>query len=200
MDDQSDCSDKPSSWQVAEALIVNVRDISRRAETDSLLFVAIIVGFLIARSAGPSSLSVIGFQITKPQIIQLILPPLAAFLTLRYAKAETLSASIGMRLRRLLDDDLPSVPIAVSPPDWDVVRDVAVRMRSASGFFPMGASMVMFGLVGVGVALNLLDAKSGSDIYWAAISGFATMLIISIMLFSRPVWSSAVVARTPFDD
>jgi hypothetical protein len=198
MDDQNGHGDKPSSWQVA-ALISNVRDVTRRAETDSLLFVAIIVGFLITRSAGASSLSVIGLQITNPQVIQVTLPPLAAFLALRYAKAEKLSAAIGMQLRSLLDGDLPSVPIAVSPPDWDVVRDVAVRMRSASGFSPVGASVVMFGLVGAGVVVNLLDAKGGSGIYWAAISGFITALIILIMLFSRSVWSSAVIARSPLD-
>jgi hypothetical protein len=200
MDDQNGHGENPSSWQVAEALISNVRDITRRAETDSLLFVAIIVGFLITRGAGASSLSIVGLQITNPQTIQLALPPLAAFLALRYAKAERLSASIGRRLRNLLDGDLPSVPLEVSPPDWDVVRDVAVRMRSASGFFPIGASVVMFGLVGVGVVVNLLDLKSGSGIYWAAISGFATVLIILTMLFSRPVWSSAVIARSPLDD
>ncbi len=102
MDDQKNRSGEPSSWQVAEALISNIRDATRRAETDSLLFVAITVGFLIVRSSNASSLSIIGLQITNLQIVQFSLPPLAASLALRYAEAERLSSSIGMQLRSLL--------------------------------------------------------------------------------------------------
>jgi len=198
MGDQNSRGNEPSSWQVAEALISNIRDVTRRAETDSLLFVGIIVGFLIARGSAASSLSIIGLQITNLHIVQFALPPLAAFLALRYAKAQRLSASIGIQLRTLLDDDLPSVPITVSPPDWDVVRDVAVRMRSVSKFFSMGTSMVMFGLVAAGTVVNLVDAK-GSNIPWVAISGLVTALIILILFLSKSVWSGAVIGRTPRD-
>lgn len=195
MDDRNGRGEEPSSWQIAEALIVNIRDISRRAEADSLLFIATIVGFLVARGAGASSFSVAGLQITNLQIVQFALAPIAAFLALRYAKAERLSASIGRRLRELLDDDLPTVPIAVSPPDWDVMRDIAVRMRPVSRFLPMGTSVVMFGFVAAGIFVNLLDARS-SSISWAIISSVAAVLIASVMILTGPVWSGAVVARS----
>ena len=198
MADQNGRSDEPSSWQVAEALILNLRDIIRRAETDSLLFVGIILGFLITRSSAASSLSVIGLQITNLRVVQFALPPLAAFLALRYAKAQRLSVSIGMRLRSLLDDDLPSVPIAVSPPDWDIVRDVAVRVPSVSKFFAMGTSATMFGLAIAGAVVNLVDAMD-SSISWAVITGLVTALIILIMFLSKSVWSGAVIARIPRD-
>lgn len=190
--------DELSSWQVAEALILNIRDVTRRAEVDSLLFIATIIGFLVVKGGGASSLSVIGLQITNFQTVQFALAPLAAFLALRYAKAETLSASIGMQLRDLLHDNLPFVPITVSPPDWNIVRDVAVRMRSVSRFFPIGASAAMFGFVAAGVVVNLLDAK-GSDILWAVISGLVSASTILIMFLTRPVWSGAVIARSARD-
>jgi len=195
MDGGTGRGDEPSSWQVAEALISNIRDITRRAEADSLLFVATIIGFLVVRGTGASSLSVIGLQITNFQTVQFALAPLAAFLALRYAKAERLSASIGMQLRNLLHDNLPSVPIVVSPPDWNIVRDVAVRMRSVSSFFPIGISAAMFGFVAAGVVVNLLDAK-GPNIPWAVTSGLISALIIFIMFLTMPVWSGAVVARS----
>ncbi len=56
----------------------------------------------------------------------------------------------------------------------------------------------MFGFVAVGVVVNLIDAKE-SNISWAATSGFVTVLIVFIMFLSRPVWSGAVIARTPRD-
>lgn len=198
MVDQDGRSDEPSPWQVAEALILNLRDIIRRAETDSLLFVGIIFGFLITRSSAASSLSVIGLQITNLRVVQFALPPLAAFLALRYAKAQSLSVSIGMRLRSLLDDDLPSVPIAVSPPDWDIARDVAVRVPSVSKFFAMGTSVTMFGLTIAGAVVNLVDAKD-SSISWAVVTGLVTALIILIMFLSKSVWPGAVIARIPRD-
>jgi hypothetical protein len=198
MGDKNGRDDAPNSWQVAESLNANIRDVTRRAETDSLFFVAIIVGFLIVRDSAASSLSIIGLQITNLRIVQFVLPPLAAFVSLRYAKAESLSASIGMQLRRLLDADLPSVPIAVSPPDWDIVRDVAVRLRSVSNFFPIGTSMVMFALVAAGTVVNFFDAR-GSSIPWVVISSLITTLIILIMLPSKPAWPDAVIARTPRD-
>jgi len=52
MGDQNGRGDEPNSWQVAKALISNIRDVTHRAETDSLLFIAIIVGFLIVRGSG----------------------------------------------------------------------------------------------------------------------------------------------------
>jgi len=198
MDQGTGRGDEPSSWQVAEALSSNIRDISRRAEIDSLLFIAAIIGFLIVRGTGASSLFILGLQITDFKIVQFALPPLAAFLALRYAKAERLSASIGMQLRDLLHEDLPSVPITVSPPDWDIVRDVAVRIRSVSRFSSIGISAAMFGFVVAGVVVNLLDAK-GSSIPWVVISSLVSALTIFIMFLTRPVWSGAVVARSARD-
>jgi len=198
MDQGTGRGDEPSSWQVAEALSSNIRDISRRAEIDSLLFIAVIIGFLIVRGTGASSLSILGLQITDFKTVQFALPPLAAFLALRYAKAERLSASIGMQLRDLLHEDLPSVPITVSPPDWDIVRDVAVRIRSVSRFSSIGISAAMFGFVVAGVVVNLLDAK-GSSIPWVVISSLVSALTIVIMFLTRPVWSGAVVARSARD-
>jgi hypothetical protein len=198
MDQGTGRGDEPSSWQVAEALSSNIRDISRRAEIDSLLFIAAIIGFLIVRGTGASSLSILGLQITDFKTVQFALPPLAAFLALRYAKAERLSASIGMQLRDLLHEDLPSVPITVSPPDWDIVRDVAVRIRSVSRFSSIGISAAMFGFVVAGVVVNLLDAK-GSSIPWVVISSLVSALTIFIMFLTRPVWSGAVVARSARD-
>jgi len=198
MDQGTGRGDEPSSWQVAEALSSNIRDISRRAEIDSLLFIAVIIGFLIVRGTGASSLSILGLQITDFKTVQFALPPLAAFLALRYAKAERLSASIGMQLRDLLHEDLPSVPITVSPPDWDIVRDVAVRIRSVSRFSSIGISAAMFGFVVAGVVVNLLDAK-GSSIPWVVISSLVSALTIFIMFLTRPVWSGAVVARSARD-
>ena len=107
------------------------------------------------------------FTNSKLRVVQFALPPLAASLALRYTKARRLSVSIGMRLRGLLDDDLSSVPIVVSPPDWDIVRDVAVRVPSVSNFFAMGTSVTMFGLAIAGAVVNLVDAKD-SSISWAA--------------------------------
>lgn len=198
MDNQNDRGDEPSSWQVAEALISNIRDVTRRAETDSLLFMAIIIGFIVVRSSAASSLSIIGLQVTNLHVVQFSLPPAAAFLALRYAKAQRLTVSIGMQLRSLLDHDLPSVPIAVCPPDWDVVRDVAVRMPSVSKLLSAGTSVVMFGLVVAGAVVNLVDAQ-GSNIPWATISGLVTALVVSMMFLSKSVWSVAVIARTHQD-
>ena len=198
MDERTGRSDEPSQWQVAEALILNIRDVARRAEVDSLLFVSAILGFLIVRGTGASSLSVIGLQITNLQAVQFTLVPLAAFLALRYAKAERLSASIGRQLRDLLHDNLPSVPVTVSPPDWNIVRDLAVRMPAVRRFLPIGASAAMFGFITVGGVVNLLDAK-GANVPWAVISGLVSALTIFVMFLTRPVWPGAVVARSARD-
>lgn len=189
---------EPSAWQLAEALIANIRDVTRRAEGDSLLFIATAVGFLVVRSSGVSSLSAIGLQITNIGIIQFALTPIGAFLALRFAKAEALTTSLSSELRSLLVEHLPHIPKAVAPPDWDVVRDICVRARRVGTFIPVGFSMVMLGIAVAGSIVNTFDAGS-ADIAWVITSNAAVALLIGLWVLTRPVWPNAVVVRSPQD-
>lgn len=196
MDNSETSEQQPSAWQVAEAIIANIREIQRRAESDSLFFVATIAGFLVVRGSGASSLSVVGLQITDLKLIQFSFVPIATFLALRYAKAEILTNSLATELRSLLEDHSPRITESVSPPDWDITRDIAVRVRSFHRFFPLGTSVAMSGFISAGVVINIIDTTA-HNVSWEILSGLATALLVVLAVVTKPVWSTAVVARNP---
>ena len=89
-------SDSESSqWQIALTVMENVREVQRRAESDSLRYVGLVAAFLAIRGSATSSLSILGLQINDIQLIQFALVPAAAFFAIRYAKAQVHTASLA---------------------------------------------------------------------------------------------------------
>jgi hypothetical protein len=91
---------EPSKWQIALTLMGNVREVQRRAESDSLRYIGLVAAFLVIRGSGTSSLSILGLQVNDTKLIQFALVPAAAFFAIRYAKAQVLTASLAQFLPR----------------------------------------------------------------------------------------------------
>jgi hypothetical protein len=51
---------------------------------------------------------------------------------------------------------LPGVPTMVSPPDWDILRDITHRFGWVRRLLPGGLELVMYALVVAGTVVNLL--------------------------------------------
>lgn len=183
---------EPSQWQVARAVMQNIREAQGRAEGDSLRFIALIAAFLVIRGSAASTLSVAGLQIDDLRIIQFAIVPLGAFLALRYARAQALTASLAKLLGTHLGDHLPAVPKLVCPPDWDILRNVAERVRPARRLLTFAAWSTMYGLVVTGVVINSIDATSANS-GWAILSAVVTIIVLALTPVTLATGDKAVI-------
>ena len=90
---------EPSQWQITLTIMENIREVQRRADSDSLRYIGVVAAFLVIRGARASSLSILGLQINDTRLIQFALVPAAAFFAIRYAKAQVLTQSLAQVLR-----------------------------------------------------------------------------------------------------
>lgn len=183
---------EPSHWQVAQALMANIRELQRRAETDSIRFGLLAAGFLVVRGSAASSLSILGLQIDDLTLVQFAIVPLAAFLALRFLKAQVLTASCGSILGHHMARHLETVPTLVCPADWDLVRDMTHRSPRRLHSLSFVVSMAMFAAVVAALAVNAVDATAGN---WVAalISMLATDVLIFTAALAFPSWPTSVI-------
>ena len=187
-------SSEPSQWQIALSVMENVREVQRRAESDSLRYIGLLAAFLAIRGSVTSSLSIFGLQIDDTQPIQFAIVPTAAFVAIRYGKAQVLTAALAEFLRLQFADQLPGVPRLVCPPDWDIVRDIHRRVGRIGRLLPAGAALTMHALVVAGCVINLLDSTSQNR-GWALCSISATAVIIASGLLAMSEWRTSVIGR-----
>jgi hypothetical protein len=185
---------EPSQWQIAVAVMENIREVQRRADSDSLRYIGLVAGFLVIRGSGASSFSILGLHINDTKLIQFALVPIAAFFAIRYARAQVLTASLSQFLRSHLADHLPSVSPMTCPPDWDMVRDMTRRVGRAGRFLPGGLELVMYAFVVVGIVVNLNDATDLNK-SWALVATSSTILLFIATLPAMREWKTAVMGR-----
>lgn len=182
-----------SQWQIALTIMDNVREVQRRAESDSLRYVGLVAAFLAIRGSATSSLSILGLHIDDTKLIQFALVPAAAFFAIRYAKAQVLTASLAQVLTSHLAT-LPVAPPMTCPPDWDIIRDISHRFGWVRRLLPGGLELVMYALVAVGTVVNLLDSTS-TNRSWALLAAAATALLFATTLPAMSAWKTAVIGR-----
>jgi hypothetical protein len=182
-----------SQWQIALTVMENVREVQRRAESDGLRYVGIVAAFLAIRGSATPSLSILGLEINDTKLIQFALVPAAAFFAIRYAKAQVLTVSLGSFLTSHLAK-LPGVPTMVSPPDWDILRDITHRFGWVRRLLPGGLELVMYALVVAGTVVNLLDSTD-TNRSWTLLATAATALLFATTLPTMSVWKTAIIGR-----
>jgi hypothetical protein len=185
---------EPSHWQTALAVMENIREVQRRADSDSLRYIGLVAAFLVIRSSGASSLSILGLHINDTKLIQFALVPIAAFFAIRYARAQVLTASFSQFLRSHFTDSLPGVSPMICPPDWDMVRDMTRRVGRVGRLLPGGLELVMYALVVIGIVVNLNDATDLNR-GWALLATSSTILLFVATLPAMREWKTAVIGR-----
>src|SRR5215204_1863943 len=183
-----------SQWQIALTVMENVREVQRRAESDSLRYVGLVAAFLAIRGSATSSLSILGLQIHDTKLIQFTLVPAAAFFAIRYAKAQVLTVSLAQFLTSYLAKHLPGVPPMIRPPDWDIVRDISHRVGWVGRLLPGGLELVMYALVVAGTVVNLFDSTD-TNRSWALLATAATALLFATTLPAMSAWKTSVIGR-----
>jgi hypothetical protein len=183
-----------SQWQIALTVMENVREVQRRAESDSLRYVGLVAAFLAIRGSATSSLSILGLQINDIQLIQFALVPAAAFFAIRYAKAQVLTASLSEFLGSHFAKQLQGVSPMICPPDWDIIRDMAHRFDWVHRLLPGGLELVMYALVVAGTVVNLFDSTD-TNRSWALLATAATALLFATTLPAMSVWKASVIGR-----
>ena len=183
-----------SQWQIALTVIENVREVQRRAESDSLRYVGLVAAFLAIRGSATSSLSILGLQINDIQLIQFALVPAAAFFAIRYAKAQVLTASLAQVLTSHLAKHMPNISPLTRPPDWDIIRDITHRFGWVGRLLPGGLELVMYAFVVAGTVVNLLDS-TGTNRSWALLATAATALLFATTLPAMSAWKTSVIGR-----
>ena len=185
---------EPSHWQTALAVMENIREVQRRADSDSLRYIGLVVAFLVIRASGASSLSILGLHITDTKLIQFALVPIAAFFAIRYAKAQVLTASLSQFLGAHLANHLPSVSPMTCPPNWDILRDMTRRVGRVGALLPGGLELVMYAVIVAGIIVNLNDATD-SNRSWALLAILGTIMLFAATLPAMREWKTAVMGR-----
>lgn len=191
-------STRPDVWDVANALMANVREAQNRAESDTLRFVVVAVAFLIVRASAASAITFGGFTIANPRVVQFALVPYAAFLAIRYTKATRLVDRIVDRLSVVLEDISPPLPLEAFPVDWDNVRNgsnvTRVSLERARWFFPavMGVAVL------IGLGLSWYDA-SESDYIWIILATLATLGVVLAIATFHKAWSKSFLGPRSID-
>jgi hypothetical protein len=185
---------EPSQWQIALTVMHNAREVQRRADSDGLRYVGLLVAFLLIRESATSSLTFLGLEINDTKLIQFALVPAAAFFAIRYSKAQVLSGEFARFLRRHLENHLPGVPSLTCPPDWDLVRDITHRAPPLGRLLPVGLEVSMYAVVAAGAIVNLLDATDDNRI-WAWLTTAATVVLLATTLPVMREWRMSVIGR-----
>jgi hypothetical protein len=185
---------EPSQWQIALAVMENIREVQRRADSDSLRYIGLVAAFLVIRGSGASSFSILGLHVNDTKLIQFALVPIAAFFAIRYARAQVLTASLSQFLRSHLANHLPSVSPMTCPPDWDMVRDMTRRVGRVGRLLPGGLELVMYAFVVAGIVVNLNDATDLNK-SWALVATSSTILLFMATLPAMREWKTAVMGR-----
>jgi|Tabmets5t2r1_1033131.scaffolds.fasta_scaffold28361_2 hypothetical protein len=185
---------EPSQWQIALAVMENIREVQRRADSDSLRYIGLVAAFLVIRGSGASSFSILGLHVNDTRLIQFALVPVAAFFAIRYARAQVLTASLSQFLRSHIATHLPSVSPMTCPPDWDMLRDMTRRVGRIGRLLPGGLELGMYVLVVVGIVVNLNDATDLNK-SWALVATSSTILLFAATLPAMREWKTAVMGR-----
>jgi len=185
---------EPSQWQIALAVMGNIREVQRRADSDSLRYIGLVAAFLVIRGSGASSFSILGLHVDDTKLIQFALVPIAAFFAIRYARAQVLTASLSQFLRSHLANHLPSVSPMTCPPDWDMLRDMTRRVGRIGRLLPGGLELGMYALVIAGIFVNLNDATDLNK-SWALVATSSTILLFAATLPAMREWKTAVMGR-----
>jgi hypothetical protein len=185
---------EPRQWQIALAVMENIREVQRRADSDSLRYIGLVAAFLVIRGSGASSFSILGLHVDDTKLIQFALVPIAAFFAIRYARAQVLTASLSQFLRSHLANHLPGVSPMTCPPDWDMLRDMTRRVGRIGRLLPGGLELGMYALVAVGIFVNLDDATDLNK-SWALVATSSTILLFLATLPAMREWKTAVMGR-----
>ena len=183
----------PGAWEVATALMDNLREAQRRAAGDVLRFAVVGAVFAVVRGSAASSVTFAGFTIANPRIVEFAVVPYAAFLATRFMKAQLLTDSIEASLKRHLGHTGLGVPAEVLPMDWGLSRNRSAATGIGLELSRSVTPAVMLGAVAVGLAFSWYDT-SDADSIWCALSTAATVVLLAATLIGRQEWKRSFFA------
>jgi hypothetical protein len=188
-------NEQPDPWLVCVALMDNLREAQGRAQGDVLRFAVVGAAFLVLR-ATVSSISFAGIDIANPRIAEYALVPYAAFLGMRFVKAQRISDAIEVGLVRFVTDSGLRVPMQAMPIDWGLSRN-----RSAAAGLSLARSHlvtpgVMAFAVLVALGISWYDAVDHGDIIWCLLASMATTVVVIATLQGRRFWEGSFFGAT----
>jgi hypothetical protein len=173
------------AWNVAVAIMENVREAQKRAERDSLRFIGLAVAFVFLKVSAASELTFAGLKLQDLELVRIALLPVAAYEMAYWVKAETLTRVYAAALTDHLDDRFAAgdPPPHVRPPDWDLLQDIHhVLPRLGKSVFVAATAGLMFALLLAAVVSNLVDAAD-SHLFWAILSTAVTVIFVAAAIY-----------------